>query len=73
MAAVAQDADALEYASAELRADREVVLAAVAQKGLAVKYASDELRSRRRPIHSRPREASWWRASGHRAHLPDDS
>ena len=36
---------ALEYASAELRADREVVLAAVQQYGDALGYASEELQA----------------------------
>ena len=35
---------ALEFASDELRADREVVLAAVSQHGFALQYASDALR-----------------------------
>jgi hypothetical protein len=35
---------ALEYASRELRADRQVVLAAVQRQGLALKHASVELR-----------------------------
>ena len=44
MAAVAQDADALEYASAELRGDREVALAAVAQAHGALRFALAELK-----------------------------
>ena len=43
--AVQQDGDALEYASPELRADREVVLAAVDQNGDALRHASPELRA----------------------------
>mmetsp|Transcript_59943 Transcript_59943/g.141839 ORF Transcript_59943/g.141839 Transcript_59943/m.141839 type:complete len:111 (+) Transcript_59943:203-535(+) len=37
------DGLALQYASAELRRDREVVLVAVAQAGIALQYASAEL------------------------------
>jgi len=44
-AAVAQDGRALEYASPELKADKEVVLAAVAQDGFALEYASEELKA----------------------------
>ena len=43
LAAVRQDGWALEHASEELRADRDVVLAAVQQEGDALEYASDEL------------------------------
>ena len=45
LAWVAEDGRALERASDELRADREVVLAAVAQCGDAVRHASKELRA----------------------------
>merc|ERR1712194_336478 len=38
---------ALEHASAELKADREVVLAAVQQNGVALYYASAELKADR--------------------------
>jgi len=41
---------ALYDASAELKADREVVLAAVNQNGLALGYASDELRADREVV-----------------------
>ena len=53
MAAVAQDgdarkweleADALQFASYELKGDKEVVMAAVAQNGLALKWASNALK-----------------------------
>ena len=44
LAAVKENGSALEYASEELRADREVVLAAVQQNGWAHQYASEELR-----------------------------
>jgi hypothetical protein len=42
--------DALEYASADLRADREFVLAAVAQNGHALKYVSVDLRADREVV-----------------------
>ena len=45
IAAVAQDGQALRYASDDLKADKEVVLTAVAQDGLALDYASDELKA----------------------------
>ena len=44
-AAVAQSGSALQHAAAELRADREVVLAAVAQNGHALKRAAKKLRA----------------------------
>ena len=50
LATVQQDGFALEYASAELRADREVVLAAVQQDGFALGYASAELRADREVV-----------------------
>ncbi len=37
--------DALRYASEELRADHEIVLAAVHLNGNALRYASEELRA----------------------------
>ena len=42
---VAQNGRALGSAAAELRGDREVVLAAVAQNGCALEYAAVELRT----------------------------
>ena len=36
---------AIEYASEELRADKEVVMAAVKNDGFALEYASDELKA----------------------------
>ena len=36
--------DALNYASDELRNNREIVLASVQQDGLALQYASNELK-----------------------------
>jgi hypothetical protein len=41
---VKQDGYALEYASEELRNDRDFMLAAVKQYGYALAYASEELR-----------------------------
>ena len=41
---VAQNGNALEYAVAELKGDREVVLAAVARNGSALQYAAAELK-----------------------------
>ena len=43
LAAVQQEPNALQYASAELQADRAVVLAAVRRDGYALEYASAEL------------------------------
>ena len=47
LATVKQNGFVQEYASPELRKDREIVLAAVTQKGLALKYASEELKNDR--------------------------
>ena len=47
---LARSGDELEYASVELRADRDVVLAAVAQNGRALEYASVELRANREVV-----------------------
>ena len=47
MLAVEKNGCALEYASADLRADREVVMAAVSYYGWALEYASEELRKDR--------------------------
>ena len=44
MAAVAQNGWALQFASEELKNDKEFVLAAVAQDARALKYASDKLK-----------------------------
>jgi len=43
---VKQDGLALEYASENLKADREIVLAAVQQNGLALEYAPEELQAK---------------------------
>ena len=50
LAAVQQNGYALEAASAELQADREVVLAAVQQRGFALEHASAELRADREVV-----------------------
>eukprot|EP01047_Picozoa_sp_COSAG01_P109623 COSAG01_NODE_38483_length_489_cov_0.633333_2_plen_83_part_00 len=42
---VAQHGYVLEYATAELKGDREIVLAAVAQNGNALRYAAAELKA----------------------------
>ena len=42
---VAQDGRALEYAAAELKADKEIVATAVAQDGRALQYAAAELKA----------------------------
>jgi len=47
---VQQNGLALCYASAELQADREVVLAAVQEDGDALDYASAELRADRKVV-----------------------
>ena len=52
LAAVAQNGEALEYASDELRGDREVVLAAVAQRGYALEWALDDLQNDREVVLS---------------------
>ena len=45
MAACQEDGEALKFASANLKADKEIVLAACNQDGEALKYASAELRA----------------------------
>eukprot|EP00747_Dinoflagellata_sp_TGD_P210118 gnl/TRDRNA2_/TRDRNA2_83439_c3_seq1.p1 gnl/TRDRNA2_/TRDRNA2_83439_c3~~gnl/TRDRNA2_/TRDRNA2_83439_c3_seq1.p1 ORF type:complete len:328 (+),score=69.54 gnl/TRDRNA2_/TRDRNA2_83439_c3_seq1:108-986(+) len=47
MAAVTAEGLALEYASPEMRADREVVMAALQQDAWALEFASDELKEDR--------------------------
>jgi hypothetical protein len=49
----------LRHASAELRADKEVVLAAVAQKGDALQYASAELKVDKEVLAARH---YWWKS-----------
>ena len=61
--AVAQNGNALEHASDELKADKEVVLAAVTQRGNALSYASDELKGDKevQALHrAKPRRRSIW-------------
>ena len=55
---MAQDGEALKHASAELKADREVVLAAVAQYGNAVRCASAELKADREVVLAAARQNS---------------
>ena len=50
LAAVRQNGYALEYASKDLRADKEVVLAAVKQKGWAIHCASEDLRKDKKVV-----------------------
>jgi len=50
LAGVKQNGEALQYASEELRADREFMLAAVQQRGWALKYASQALRADREVV-----------------------
>jgi len=50
MAAVQQNGRALQYASAELRADREFMLAAVQQDGGALYFASAEVKADREVV-----------------------
>ena len=47
LAAVTQSAYALQYASAELKADRDFMLAAVSQNGYALQFAAEALRADR--------------------------
>ena len=44
LAAVQQDALALEYAGEEIKKDKEVVLTAVQQNGHALEYAGEEMK-----------------------------
>ena len=50
LAVVEESGLALQHASPELQADREVVTEAVQQDGLALKYASQELRADREVV-----------------------
>ena len=50
---------ALEYASLELRADREVVLEAVQQDGRALQYASEELQADREVVLAAVQQNGW--------------
>ena len=42
-----QDGQALQWASEEMKGDRELCMAAVAQNGLALKWASEEMKGDR--------------------------
>ena len=57
--AVKVDGTALENASPELRADREVALAAVQQNGDALSYASPELQADREVVLAAVRQNGW--------------
>ena len=50
---------ALEYASPELQADREVALAAVREDGLALEYASPELQADKEVVLEAIRQDGW--------------
>ena len=52
MLAVREDGLELEFASHELRADREVVLAALSVTGCALQFASEVLRADRSVVHA---------------------
>ena len=63
LADVAQDGMSLEFASDELRGDKEVVMAAVAQNGRAVAFASPELQKDEEVIiavRAHNPHAFWW-------------
>ena len=47
LAAVSKNGYALEYASEELKRDRNIVLAAISKDGRALEYASEELKKDR--------------------------
>ena len=59
MTAAAQDGWALEYATEELRGDREVVMTAVAQAGGALQYATEELRGDRDVVMTAIASLGW--------------
>ena len=59
LAAVKADGLALQYASPELQADREVALAAVQQRGWALECASEELRADREVALAAVRQDGW--------------
>ena len=52
MEAAKQDGNALQFASAELKGDREIVMEAVEQWGFALQYASHELQGDREIVTS---------------------
>jgi hypothetical protein len=49
---VQQNGRALQYASTELKNDREIVMAAVNQNGYLYQYASEALKNDREVVHS---------------------
>ncbi len=51
--------ESLEYASADLRADREVVLEAVKSYGCTLEYASKGLRSNREIVLEAVKNEGW--------------
>ena len=57
--AVKQDGYWLQYASEELRGDKEVVLAAVSQNGWALQFASKELMADREFMMKAVRRYGW--------------
>jgi hypothetical protein len=59
MEAVKQNGWALEYASEELKRDREVVMEAVKQEGTALQYASEELRGDREVVLEAVKQDGW--------------
>ena len=59
MSIAAQDGFDLEFASEELRAERQVVLAAVKQFGNALEYASKELRADREIVLAAVKRNGW--------------
>ena len=58
MEVVKVDGTALEFASEELRHDREVVMKAVKQNGMAIRFASEDLRHDR-GINDASRQSDW--------------
>jgi len=59
LAAVSQDGRALQFASDDLKADKEVVLAAVAQNGSALQFASDELKADKEVVLTAVAQNGW--------------
>ena len=47
LAAVSNNGYALEFATEELKGDREIVLAAVSKSGVALQFATEELKGDR--------------------------
>ena len=61
MAAINKTGNALEYASEELKGDKEVVLVAVNQKegGYAVQFASEELKGDKQVVLAAVNQSGW--------------